>query len=348
MVDINKHLVKASDNIREAFKKLNDVPLSLTLFVVNQDGVMQGTLTDGDIRRGFLKSLELSDRVERFMSNHFFFLNDEEMAPSRIREIKDRGVRLLPVLDKKGKIRGVIDFKKVKTLLPVDAILMAGGRGERLRPLTDKTPKPMLKVEGKPIIEHNIDHLQQYGIKSFFLTLRYLGQMIEAYLGDGSQWGINIRYIYENEPQGTIGSVSLIKGFRHDNVLVMNSDLFTNIDLEDFYQDFIDQEADMSVATVPYNVDVPYAVLNLQDNQIKGFREKPKYTYHSNAGIYLIRRELLKKIPVQKSFNATDFIQALIDSGRKVVRFPIIGYWIDIGKPEDFQKVQEIARHIRP
>ena len=127
----------------------------------------------------------------------------------------------------------------------------------------------------------------------------------------------------------------------------MNADLFTNIDLEDFYQDFMDQDADLSIATVPYTVDVPYAVLNLNENHVKGFREKPTYTNHSNAGIYLIKRELLKTIPVQKSYNATDFIQALIDSGKKVVRFPIIGYWIDIGKPEDFQKVQEIAKHIR-
>jgi NDP-sugar pyrophosphorylase family protein len=153
--------------------------------------------------------------------------------------------------------------------------------------------------------------------------------------------------VYENEPLGTIGSVSLINDFRHENILVMNADLFTNIDLEDFYQDFVDQQADMSIATVPYTVDVPYAVLNLNENNVKGFREKPTYTYHSNAGIYLIKRELLKTIPVQKSYNATDFIQALIDTGKKVVRFPIIGYWIDIGKPEDFQKVQEIAKHIR-
>ncbi len=347
MIDINKYLIEASANIREAFKKLNEVPKSLTLFVVDQNGLMRGAVTDGDIRRGFLRGLELSDPVEKFMSPSFHFLDNKEVAPARIREIKEKGIKLLPVLDKEGKIRGIIDFKKVKTILPVDAVLMAGGLGERLRPLTDKTPKPLLKVGDKPIIEHNLDHLRQFGIKNIYLTLRYLGHMIESHCGDGSQKEITIRYVYENEPLGTIGSVNLINDFRHENILVMNADLFTNIDLEDFYQDFLDQQADMSIATVPYTVDVPYAVLNLEEERVQGFREKPTYTYHSNAGIYLIKRKLLKIIPAQKSYNATDFIQALIDSGKKVVRFPIIGYWIDIGKPEDFQKVQEIAKHIR-
>ncbi|HSV87889.1 MAG TPA: nucleotidyltransferase family protein [Bacteroidales bacterium] len=348
MIDINKHLIDASANILEAFKKLNEVPQSLTLFVVNKSGVLQGTLTDGDIRRGFLKGLELSDAVEKFMAPKFHFLNDGEVAPALIGEIKAKGIRLLPVLDKGGKIKSVIDFKKVQTLLPVDAVLMAGGRGERLRPLTDTTPKPLLKVGEKPIIDHNLEHLAKFGIKTIYLTLRYLGEMIETHCGDGSLKDINIRYVYETEPLGTIGSVSLIKGYVHDHVLVMNADLFTNIDLEDFYQSFIEQNADMAVATVPYSIDVPYAVLNLNEDRVEGFHEKPTYTYHSNAGIYLIRRELLKTIPMLESYNATDFIQALITAGKKVIRFPIIGYWIDIGKPEDFQKVQEIAKHLRP
>lgn len=347
MVDLSKHTIKGNANIKEAFQKLNDVPTSLTLFVTDVKKKMLGTLTDGDIRRGFLRGLELTDTVEQFMSHPFHYLNDEEAVPERIREIKNKGIRLLPVLDKEGKIKGVIDFSKVRTLLPLDAVMMAGGRGERLRPLTDTTPKPMLKVGDKPILEHNIDHLRQFGIKDYHLTLRYKAEMIEAWFGNGSQKNIRIQYVHETEPLGTIGSVSMIRDFKHDHVLVMNADLFTNIELEDFYQDFVEQQADMSIATVPYTVDVPYAVLNLEEERVQGFREKPTYTYHSNAGIYLIRRELLKTIPVQKSYNATDFIQALIDSGKKVIRFPIIGYWIDIGKPEDFQKVQEIAKHIR-
>ena len=346
MNDISLHIINSSANIKEAFTKLNDVPKSLTLFVLDDNGKMTGTLTDGDIRRGFLKGCSLNDCVEKFMSGQFYYLNDEETNPANIRKVKNKGIRLLPVLDMQGKIKRVIDFSKVKTVLPLDAVLMAGGRGERLRPLTDDLPKPLLPVGNKPIIEHNIDHLCYFGISNYFLTLRYLADKIERHCGNGSPKGISIQYLRETEPLGTIGAISMISEFAHNHVLVMNADLFTNIDLEDFYLDFIDKDADMSIATSPYSVDVPYAVLNLDNHLVKSFREKPSYTFHSNAGIYLIKKELLKTIPLNKSFNATDFIQALLDSGKKVIRYPIIGYWIDIGKPEDYQKVQEIAKHI--
>lgn len=347
MFELINNLIDASANIKVALQKINELPKTLTLFVTDVNDKMLGTLTDGDIRRGFLKGLDLNDKVEKFMSYPFHFLNNEQVSPERIREIKKKGVRLLPVLDKEGKITDVIDFSKVTTFLPLDAVLMAGGRGERLRPLTDTTPKPLLKVGNKPILEHNIDHLRQFGIKDFHLTLRYKAEMIEAWFGNGSLKNIHIHYVHETEPLGTIGSVSLIRDFNHNHVLLMNADLFTNIDLEDFYLDFLNQDADMSIATVPYTVDVPYAVLNLYKERVEGFHEKPTYTYHSNAGIYLIKCELLENIPKQKSYNATDFIQVLIEKNKKIVRFPIIGYWTDIGKPEDYQKVQEIAKHIR-
>lgn len=346
MIDLSKHLIRDSASVLVGMEKLNRIPHTLTLFVVDENQRLKGTLTDGDIRRGFLNGLQLNDRVDKFITRDFSYLNTTELKPNQIRQIKNKGVRLLPVLDNDGRITRVIDFGKVKTILPVDAVLMAGGRGERLRPLTDNTPKPLLKIGEKPILEHNLDHLIYNGIQNFCITVRYLGDQIEAYFGDGSSKNISIKYVREDKPLGTIGSVSLINEFRHDHILVMNSDLFTNIDFEDFYEDFLNEQADMAVATVPYVVDVPYAVLNLDENKIRSFREKPTFTYYSNAGIYLIKRELLSKVPVETNYNATDFIQALIDAGKKVIRYPIVGYWIDIGKPEDYQKVLEIYKHL--
>ena len=295
MIDLKKHLVNASDNIKEALRRLDELAdfETLTLFVTDNKGTMVGSLTDGDIRRGFLRGLDLSCPVQDFMNTPFHYLNDNGMDPVKIKEIKRKGVRLLPVLNKDGKITRVIDFKSVKTVLPVDAVLMAGGRGERLRPLTDTIPKPLLKVGNKTIIDYNIDHLRKFGIRNYYLTIRYLGELIEQHLGNGNDRDINIHYVKETTPLGTFGSVGIISDFNSDVVLVMNSDLFTNIDLEDFYQDFIQQEADMSIATVPYTVDVPYAVLNLKDKLVEGLSEKPTYTYHSNAGIYLIKREMI-------------------------------------------------------
>lgn len=347
MIDFTSHLIEESAKILVALQKLNENPTNLTLFVTDEMGRMVGTLTDGDIRRGFLKGLQLDETVDKFMASSFQFLNDKEVTPAQIKEIKNRGVKLIPVLGYDGCIQGIIDFNKVKTILPLDVVLMAGGRGERLRPLTDTVPKPLLPVGNKPIIEHNIDHLRQYGIRNFYIAIRYLGDMIKNYFGDGQKKEIAVQYVREEEPLGTFGALSLISHYQHRHVLVMNSDLFTDLDVENFYQDFVDQDADMAIASVPYVVDIPYAVLNLYNGQVQGFKEKPTYTYYANAGIYLIKKEFLKTIPSHTRYDATDFIQSMIDSGKKVIRYPLLGYWIDIGKPEDYQKVQEIVKHIR-
>ena len=348
MIDLKKHLVKTSDNIKLALRRLNEISdfETLTLFVADNTGTMVGSLTDGDIRRGFLRGLDLSCPVQDFMKTPFHYLNDNGMDPVKIKEIKRKGVRLLPVLNKEGKITRVIDFKSVKTVLPVDAVLMAGGRGERLRPLTDTIPKPLLKVGNKAIIDYNIDHLRKYGIRNYYLAIRYLGELIEQHLGTGENKDIRIQYIKESAPMGTFGSVAAISNFSSDVVMVMNSDLFTNIDLEDFYQNFIQQEADMSVATVPYTVDIPYAVLNLKDKLVEGLSEKPTYVFHSNAGIYLIKREIINTVKKPGYFDITDFMESIIKLGKRVTRYPIVGYWVDIGKHEDYQKAQEIVRHI--
>lgn len=346
MIDILKHTISAGANILEAMERLNNIPHTLTLFVLDDNQRLTGTLTDGDIRRGFLKGKQLQDKVNDFMTRNFSYLNTTELLPSQIRQIKNKGVKLLPVLDENNRIQRVIDFSEIKTILPIDAVLMAGGRGERLRPLTDNVPKPMLKIGDKPILEHNIDRLIKYGIQNYFITIRYLGEQIEAFLGNGTIKNIQIHYIKEKNPLGTIGSVSMIGNFKHPHILIMNADLFTNIDFEDFYREFTDEDADMAVSTIPYVVDVPYAVLNTTENKITSFKEKPTYTFYSNAGIYLIKKELLINIPIEKNFNATDFIQILINAGKKVIRYPIVGYWVDIGKHEDYQKVQEIYKHL--
>jgi len=346
MLNIQEHTIQSNATIFEAFEKLNHIPNTLTLFVLDRHNRLIGTLSDGDIRRGFLRGLTLSDEVEKFMFTNFSALHSDNCNPNQIKPIKKRGVKLLPILDSEGRIKRVIDFGKVKTILPVDVVLMAGGRGERLKPLTDNTPKPMLMVGDKPIIEHNIDRLTEFGISNFHISIGYLGEQIESFFCNGQQKGIGIEYIREAKPLGTFGAVALAKNVFNNHLLVMNSDLFTNIDYEDFYQEFIHSGADMAIATIPYVVDVPYAVLDIEDNSIKGFKEKPRYTYFSNAGIYIIKQELLSIIPQNTFFNATDFIQNLINANKKIIRFPILGYWVDIGRPEDFIKVQEMVKHI--
>ena len=217
---------------------------------------------------------------------------------------------------------------------------MAGGKGQRLQPLTNLIPKPLLKVGDKPIMEHNLNRLAMFGIDDFWVSVKYLGEQIKDHFGDGKQKNINIQYVWENEPLGTIGAVAQISNFKHDYVLVTNSDLLTNIDYELFFLEFIKQEADLAVLTIPYQVSIPYAVLETTDGKVKSFKEKPTYTYYSNGGIYLMKREMLHFIPKNKFYNATDLMEELIQNKRKVISIPFLGYWLDVGKHEDFEKAQ--------
>ena len=223
---------------------------------------------------------------------------------------------------------------------------MAGGKGERLRPLTEKTPKPLLKVGEKCIIDHNVDRLIRYGIQHINVTVNYLHEQIEDHYSEPRD-GVKVRTFKEPKFLGTIGSIRFVDTFYNDTVLVMNSDLFTNIDYEDFYLHFKQHDAEMSVAAVPYNVSIPYGILDLEGRNIHGLIEKPKYNYYANAGIYLIKRKALDEIPEDTFFNATDLIEKLISQGKKVIRYPLNGTWIDIGNPQEYQKAQDLVKHIK-
>ena len=224
---------------------------------------------------------------------------------------------------------------------------MAGGRGQRLRPLTDSTPKPLLKMGSKTIIEHNLDRLVMFGIDDFWISLNYLGEQIEDYLNTGKHKNINIEYVREHKALGTIGAASKIINFKHDYVLVTNSDLLTNLDYEKFFLEFVNQNADLAVLTIPYQVNIPYAVLETNNGKVKSIKEKPTYTYFSNGGIYLMKREMLNFVPKEKFYNATDLVENLIQTNYKVISIPFSGYWLDVGKHEDFEKAQIDINNIK-
>ena len=254
-------------------------------------------------------------------------------------------MKVIPVLDVDRHIVEIINLEKYKTRLPIDAVLMAGGKGERLRPLTEKTPKPLLKVGDKCIIDHNIDRLINYGVKHISVTVNYLKEQLEEHFAE-PRGEVKVNTVREPKFLGTIGSIRFVPEFFNDTVLVMNSDLFTNINYEDFYLHFKEHDADMSVAAVPYTVSVPYGIFDLEGRVIQGLIEKPTYNYYANAGIYLVRRSALDEIPNDTFFNATDLIEKLISEGKKVIRFPLNGTWIDIGNPQEFQKAHELVKHI--
>ena len=343
---ISKYIIDESLNIGEALVSLNQLSNDiLTLFVVDGQGRMVGSLTDGDIRRCLIDGVKLDAPVSMAMNRNFHYLQYGHISINEIKALKSKKIVLLPYLDCDRRIIKIYNLQKQKSILPIDAVLMAGGKGLRLRPLTETVPKPLLKVGNKPIIDYNIDHLIEYGVDQISITVNYLKEQIESYIAE-SRVGSNIRCVREPQYLGTIGSIRFVECFHHDTVLVMNSDLFTNINYEDFFSHFSEHQADMSVAAVPYSVSVPYGIFDLDGREIKGIKEKPTFNYYANAGIYLIKRDLLDLIPSNIFFDATDFLNLLISKGYKVIRYPITGYWLDIGKFEDFDKAQELVNHL--
>lgn len=319
---------------------------SQTLFVVDDAGKMVGTATDGDIRRGLIKGATLKDAVKTVMHTQFKYATEGLNSAKQLKAFREEGIFFVPLLDKDGYIKDVFNLIKHRNYLPVDAVLMAGGKGERLRPLTEKTPKPLLKVGDKAIIDHNIDRLLSYGVEHISVTVNYLKEQLEEHYSLPHN-GLKVNCVREPKFLGTIGSIKFVDHFYNDTVLVMNSDVFTNINYEDFYLHFMEHDAEMSVAALPYTVSVPYGIFDLEGRNIQGLIEKPTYNYYANAGIYLIKRRALDEIPVDTFFHATDLIEKLIAEGKKVIRFPLNGTWIDIGNPQEYQKANELVNHLK-
>ena len=341
------HLISKDITLLEALSRICDLaPEPLVLFVIDEEKRMVGTLTDGDSRRALIAGASVSDKVEKIMHSDFNYMRVEDIDDVKeIKRQRDMKMRLVPVLDAEKHIVEIINLEKYNSRLPFDAVLMAGGKGERLRPLTLETPKPLLKVGDKCIIDHNIDRLISYGVKHISVTVNYLKEQIEEHFAE-PRGEVKVQTVREPKFLGTIGSIKFVENFYNDTVLVMNSDLFTNINYEDFFLHFKEHDADMSVAAVPYNVDIPLGILNLDGRNITGLTEKPHFGYYANAGIYLIKKSALDLIPEDTMFHSTDLVEALIAAGRKVIRFPLNGTWIDIGTPQEYRRANDMVKYM--
>lgn len=342
-----KFIITESSTIKDALIAINDITHDgESLVVVNSEQEIIGTLTDGDIRRGLIAGAKLTDSVCKIMHHDFKFINQTDFDVAHLKSFRDQRIMFIPILDEQKHVVDVVNLNKFKSKLPIDAVLMAGGKGERLRPLTEKTPKPLLEVGGKCIIDHNVDRLISYGVEHINVTVNYLAEQLEEHFA-APRNGVQVRTFREPKFLGTIGSIKFVDTFYNDTILVMNSDLFTNIDYEDFFLHFQQNDAEMSVAAVPYNISIELGILDLDGRNIKGLIEKPKYNYYANAGIYLIKRCALAEIPQDTFFHATHLIEKLIAQGKKVIRYPLNGTWIDIGTPQEYQKAKDLVKHLR-
>ncbi len=317
----------------------------LILFVIDDDNKVIGSVTDGDIRRSIVKNHDIQRSVGEVCNPNFLF---ERSGKGYIdfTSYKNKDIRILPLLDKESHLVDIIDLDKQQAQLPLECMIMAGGRGKRLSPLTDTVPKPMLDLGGIPIIERNINRLILFGIKKFYISVKYLGEQIVEYFGNGSDKGVQIEYVWEDKPLGTAGALSLVEKFETEQILLMNSDLLTNVNFEIMYKTLLSSTADMVVASTEYKIDIPYAVFETNGNQVVDFKEKPSKVYHANAGIYILNKSLIDKVPKDTFFDITDLMENLVNSGGKLVYCPIIGYWIDIGKPADYKQAQDFVSYL--
>jgi dTDP-glucose pyrophosphorylase len=347
MRNYRDHLILSGTSIKIALVQLTKLGSDIILFVVDETDTLLGSITDGDVRRGLIKGISIEEKVELLVRDTPKYIQKGDVDIKKIIEFREKNYKIIPIIDSKNKVLNIINFTTHKSFLPIDVVVMAGGRGLRLSPLTDVIPKPLLKIGDKPILEHIIDRFALFGIKNIFISINYLGEQIKDYFNDGLSKNLDINYIEEDKPLGTIGAVSKIKNFEHDYVLISNSDLLSNINYEDFFVDFIEKEADMAVVTIPYNVNIPYAVLEAIDKKVINFKEKPTYTYYCNAGIYLVKKGILNAIPKDTFYNSTDLMEELIRSSKKIVSYPLIGYWLDIGNPDDYNKAENDIKMIK-
>lgn len=338
---LRRHTISVTATVRDALRAINALSgESMTLFAIDGEGKLGGTVTDGDIRRALISGANLDDAVDTVMHTHFLAVFPGDDLWLKMAEGRRRHIALMPVVNE-GRINDIIDLHKMKTALPIDAVLMAGGRGERLRPLTDNLPKPLLPVGGKPIIDYNADELERCGVRNIFVTVNYLGEQIEQHFSN-REGRAAVTCVREPRRLGTIGSLAYVDGLENEDVLLMNSDLLTTIDFEAFYLHHRSHNEGITMAAVPYTVSVPFAIMHMDKERVTGLEEKPTYNYFANAGVYLIKRSLLSRIVKGEYLDAPDFISSFIAEGGVVGCYPIEGTWIDIGSPDDYRYANEL------
>lgn len=349
-MNFENKIVESTSTLRDAMIALNSLSGGdMTLLVVDNkvDMQLRGTLTNGDVRRALLDGRTLADSVLTALNSKFKYISDNDTDElTKIRSYRKAGILTIPIVDCNGRITDILDLNTTVSRLPVRAVLMAGGKGERLRPLTLDTPKPLLEIDGKAIIDYNIEALVRVGIRDITVCTRYMADRIKRHF-DEPVAGVRVKCVTEERAMGTVGAVSLVDIPEHGDTLIMNSDLLTTISFEDMYIKHRTSNADVTVGVVPYQVSVPFAILTTEGEKVTSIEEKPSYSHYANGGVYLFDNKLLKTVSRDVATDAPDLIRQAIDAGLKVTYYVIDGTWIDIGSPTDFRQAAEMMRHHR-
>jgi len=347
-------LVEPTSSVRDAIARIDQNAKGIVL-VVDRRRRLLGTVTDGDIRRAMLAGFNLTDPVQALREQKTIVPNPEPVTAragtepaALLRLMQERQVRQIPLLDGERRVVGVVTIEELlpEQSPPLRAVVMAGGYGKRLRPLTNDLPKALLPMGERPLLELILHQLRQAGIRQISLTTCYKAELIVQHFGDGKEFGVEIRYINEEEPLGTAGALSLLEA-SDQPVLVINGDILTRVNFLSMWNFHREHGADMTVAVREQEFSVPYGVVEGNGVTVTGISEKPMVKHFINAGIYLLEAPMCRLIPRGRRYDMTDLITRLISDGRRVVSFPIREYWLDIGHAENYQKaLDDLANQI--
>ncbi len=338
-------LVAPETPISQAIEQIDRNSKGIVLVTDPQRHLM-GTVTDGDVRRTILAGIALDKPVRLILerkSNRPPLSAPQGTGDGELLKIMQQHViQQLPLLDEERRVVALVTLGDLmpEQVLPIQAVVMAGGFGKRLYPLTDETPKPMLPVGDRPLMEHIIDQLREAGIEKVNVTTHFMPEKIKKHFGNGQEFGVNIEYVSEDRPLGTAGALGLMEK-PNQPMLVINGDILTRVDFRSMLDFHREHRADLTVAVRRYDLQIPYGVIETEGVQITQVREKPLYTFFVNAGIYLLEPNAHQYIPTNERFDMTDLIDRLIAEGRTVISFPIREYWLDIGQPDDYKQAQE-------
>ena len=342
MTNIEKIKLKEYSSIKEALNILDSGAIKIAL-VVNEEDKLLGTITDGDIRRAILDGKTIEDSIKDIYFKKPTVASMVEDRKSIINICTSKKIYQVPIVNKEGKVVSiaVLDELLKPKNYPNKVVLMVGGLGTRLRPLTETTPKPMLHVGGKPILQTIVERFASYGFTNITMCVNYKSNIIQDYFKDGSRFGVSIEYIFEDKRMGTAGALSLLKRRPKEPFFVMNGDLLTNVNFEHMLEFHTQNSAVASMCVREYDFQVPYGVVNVKNGKICSIEEKPLHKFFVSAGIYMLDPECIDIIPKDQFYDMPTLFENLISLNKKAISFPLREYWLDIGRIEEYEKANK-------
>jgi len=343
MFDWRKVLLNPDDSLDSAIKVLHEGGCRIALVTDEHDRLL-GTITDGDIRRALINQSTMKSPVSLIMNCNPVTVDNKAENKEILSLMSNQGLLHMPIVDKDGILFGLETLEHLIKSPKYDnpVFLMAGGFGTRLRPLTEKKPKPLLNVGSRPILETILSQFIDAGFHNFYISTHYKAEMIRNHFGDGSNWNVRIEYLHEDNPLGTAGSLGLLP----DNIpnlplIMMNGDLLTKVNFQHLLDFHHEQGCSATMCIREYDFQVPYGVVDIKDQTVSSIVEKPIHNFFVNAGIYVLEPTLINRIDGKSYIDMPVFFESQIQKGEKISVFPIHEYWLDIGRIEEYEKANK-------